>query len=60
MNATSSRSHMILRLTVTIVLANDQSRQGVWNFAELAESESQRKRFAKGQRFKFIIIKITT
>ena len=49
---TSSRSHMILHLTVTIVLANGQSCQGVGNFAELAGSESQRKRLAKGQRFK--------
>ena len=51
MNATSSRSHMILRLTVTIVLANGQSRQGVGNFADLAGSESQRKTLAKGKRF---------
>jgi len=50
MNATSSRSHMLMRLTVITKTKKGQVRIGVGNFADLAGSEDQRKTGAKGQR----------
>ena len=42
MNATSSRSHMLMRLTCITKTNKGQVRIGVGNFADLAGSEDQR------------------
>ena len=51
MNATSSRSHLILRLKVTIIKEDGTKVEGIGNFADLAGSERQKKTHAKGDRF---------
>ena len=51
MNATSSRSHLILRLTVSISMNDGRTVTGVGNFADLAGSERQKKTGATGDRF---------
>ena len=51
LNATSSRSHMVLRLIVKIE-TSDGIRTGIGNFSDLAGSEKVKKTGADGQRLK--------
>merc|ERR1712154_57272 len=50
MNAVSSRSHMLLKMTVVIKLKDGTIRIATANFADLAGSEKVKKTGAKGQR----------
>jgi len=52
LNATSSRSHMIMRLIVKITTKNDGERTGIGNFADLAGSEKVKKTGARGQQLR--------
>jgi len=62
LNATSSRSHMVMRLFVKITTA-DGVRTGIGNFSDLAGSEKVKKTGAKGQRLeeaKNILLSLST
>ena len=62
LNATSSRSHMVMRLIVKIETA-DGVRTGIGNFSDLAGSEKVKKTGAKGKRLqeaKSILLSLTT
>eukprot|EP01084_Bolivina_argentea_P313457 542835_1 len=50
MNAVSSRSHMLMRMTVVIKLKDGTIRIAAANFADLAGSEKVKKTGARGQR----------
>ena len=52
LNATSSRSHMVMRLIVTLETKDGLKKTGIGNFADLAGSEKVKKTNAKGTQLK--------
>ena len=52
LNATSSRSHMVMRLIVTIETKDGMKKTGIGNFADLAGSEKVKKTGVKGKQLK--------
>ena len=52
LNATSSRSHMVMRFIVSIETKNGMKQTGIGNFADLAGSEKVKKTGVKGKQLK--------